>query len=303
MRQAQTGNRVYRGVGTSPNMGPVSAKGAQGYIKRELNKPKQGGRPVGRDGKSDSRSGIAGRVLNNNLAQHGGRAPVKKNPPKQKGVQSNIPQPQTQVNPVGSGAGSTPVQPQIPQIKVNANGMLELPYSQNLSQGAMQALQGANDELMSLQAEEQDLQRMIAQGRRDADLQYGDLKKSTLNTNASGGTAYSSMYAKGVADNATAYSNTLADLSSQETDAQQQFSNRRASIQNSLSQQLAALAQEEADRLNEDAGDLGYGDYSGETHSHDDNSPNRGNRGNKGKKKPPKKNEPPKKNPPKKGKK
>lgn len=65
MRTAQTGKRVYRGVGQSPNMGQVSAKGAQGYIKRELRKKARAGivRQVGGDGKSDSRSAVAARAL------------------------------------------------------------------------------------------------------------------------------------------------------------------------------------------------------------------------------------------------
>lgn len=65
IRKAQTGNRVYRGVGTSPNVGQVSAKGAQGYIKRELRKKARSGivRQVGGDGKSDSRSAVAAQAL------------------------------------------------------------------------------------------------------------------------------------------------------------------------------------------------------------------------------------------------
>lgn len=271
MRQAQTGNRVYRGVGTSPNMGPVSAKGAQGYLQRELRKPAAAtARPVGSDGKSDSRSGVAARALNNTI---GGRPQAGKlNQPKgPQGVNSGLGQKGQHQQPVGAApAQQAPV---VPQIKVNANGQLELPYSQNLSLAAMQALQGSNDDLMALQQEEQELQQMVQQGRRDAETQYGQLKEQTLSGNASNGTAFSSMYAKGVADNATAYSNTLADLSRQETDGQQQFAARRAAIQNSLAQTLAQQAQEEADALNEDAGSLGYGTYQGEDHSHDKNKP------------------------------
>ena len=145
----------------------------------------------------------------------------------------------------------------------------------------MGALQGSNDDLAALQQEEQELQQMIQQGRRDAETQYGQLKTETLSSNASNGTAFSSQYAKGVADNATAYSNTLADLSQQEANGQQQFANRRAAIQNALSQQLAQSAQEEADRLNEDAGSIGYGSYAGEDHSHDKGKGKGKGKGNK----------------------
>lgn len=65
IRKAQTGKRVYRGVSQSPNMGQVSAKGAQGYIKRELKKKARSGivRQIGSDGKSDSRSAVAAMAL------------------------------------------------------------------------------------------------------------------------------------------------------------------------------------------------------------------------------------------------
>lgn len=77
IRKALVGNRVYGGVRTSPNKGQVSAKGAQGYLKRELAKRKRGPvgttatgkisrpivRPKGGDGKSDSRSGVAANFL------------------------------------------------------------------------------------------------------------------------------------------------------------------------------------------------------------------------------------------------
>lgn len=75
-----TGNRVYKGGVTAPNKGPVSAKGAQGYVKRELRSKltdrkrtlaKPGGgmiqRPVvspkGSDGASDRRSKVAAMAL------------------------------------------------------------------------------------------------------------------------------------------------------------------------------------------------------------------------------------------------
>ena len=63
--QAQTGNRVYGAGGRAPNMGQVSAKGAQGYLAREQRKSRNGAvtRPIGSDGKSDSRSGVAANAL------------------------------------------------------------------------------------------------------------------------------------------------------------------------------------------------------------------------------------------------
>lgn len=276
--KAQTGSRVYRGVGTSPNLGQVSARGAQGYLKRELNKPQNGVRPVGNDGKSDRRSGVAARALRGgpiagNLGNNVGRpgpGAGRKNLPS-KGVKSNLPQKSrsegTNSSPVGTSLSTTPT---APQVKVNANGMLELPYSQNMSLSAMKALQGSNEELLALQQEEQALQQEAMQGRRDADLTYRQLQQQNLAGNASSGTAYSSAYGKDVADSASAYSNTLADISRRESDFTQQASLRRAMIQSALAEQLAAAAQENQVELTDQAGELGFGQYQGETHGHDD---------------------------------
>lgn len=66
IRKAQTGKRLYKmGTSQSPNMGQVSAKGAQGYVKRELRKKARAGivRQVGGDGKSDRRSAVAAKAL------------------------------------------------------------------------------------------------------------------------------------------------------------------------------------------------------------------------------------------------
>jgi hypothetical protein len=76
-QKALTGNRVYKGGTTAPNKGPVSAKGASGYVKRELrnslkNRKRtatKGGiaRPIvspkGKDGASDRRSKVAAMAL------------------------------------------------------------------------------------------------------------------------------------------------------------------------------------------------------------------------------------------------
>lgn len=85
IQKAQTGNRVYNGAGTSPNKGQVSAKGAQGYIQRELrnkndlNQKRQSGvaaaNPKGSDGKSDSRSAVAAKSLSRMSGKSGGSIP------------------------------------------------------------------------------------------------------------------------------------------------------------------------------------------------------------------------------------
>jgi hypothetical protein len=269
-------------------MGTVSAKGAQGYLKREVKNRNQGGvvRPVGRDGKSDSRSGVAARALNQGLASHGGRTPATKTKTKPGQQQATNP------TPLQNAAAQDPLAPAPIQLKVTPNGTLELPYNQSFSSDALQAFKEGNDELLSLQQEEQAMQQEVMQGRRDADTQYGQLKTQTLSTAGGGGTTFSSAHGKRIADDATAYSNTLADISKREADFTQNASARRAAIQSALAMQLAEGAQGYGDELNEEAGDLGYGDYSGESHSHNDNK-NRVGSKNKNKKSEPKKDNKP----------
>lgn len=306
LQRAQTGNRVYGGVGQSPNRGQVSARGAQGYLQRELGNRNQGGvrNPVGRDGKSDSRSGVASRALNQGFASNGGRpqAGGKKpggNKAKLPGAKGTKP---TVATPLEQASQQVIAPPPPPQIKVNDQGLLELPYSQNMSSGALKAFTDGNEELVGLQAEEQAMQLEAMQGRRDANTQYGQLKTQTLAGNSTGGTAFSSMHSQQIAGNATAYSNTLGDISKKEADFNQNASARRAAIQSSLAMQLASGAQEYGDELGDEAGTLGFGTEEHPTNEHGpakhpERHPRNGQRNNG-----PKRNNPPKKNnnPPKK---
>ena len=68
--QASTGKTVYGGGSFAPNRGQVSAKGAEGYVKREMaNQAKSGNRVFSavsttvREGKSDTRSGVAHSII------------------------------------------------------------------------------------------------------------------------------------------------------------------------------------------------------------------------------------------------
>ena len=61
--QASRGRTVYSGGSFAPTKGPVSAQGAQGYIQRSIRQGNAGlwggSSKWGRDGKSDTRSGVA----------------------------------------------------------------------------------------------------------------------------------------------------------------------------------------------------------------------------------------------------
>ena len=104
IQKAQTGKRVYNGAGTSPNKGQVSAKGAQGYIQRELrnkndlNQKRQSGmaaaNPKGSDGQSDSRSAVAAKSLARMSGKSGG---------------GNLPDPVPGLSPVQAGRRYIPI--------------------------------------------------------------------------------------------------------------------------------------------------------------------------------------------------
>jgi hypothetical protein len=288
LQQAQTGDRVYGGFSRSPNLGQVSAAGAQGYIKRELRNKARAGvqRRIGGDGKSDNRSAVAASALQ----RIGGRNPHNPwgpnqgrshNPPgpgkgkgKGKGKDKGKKPPwgpddgRPIVNPPGPGNGNGNGQPPgtgpngpagVPQIQVSADGILQLPYNQDFSVEQLAAINDANDQLLSLkmQGDEQALE--YGQGKRQAELAYNALKSQTLNSNAAEGTAFSSRYGTAVANNATGFANEIAGLEQGNANFLQNRGLQVAGIQNSLNQQLAALAQQYAHDLNDQAGSLGYG--------------------------------------------
>lgn len=248
-RQAQTGNRVYQGARQAPNKGPVSAAGAQGYLQREIqNRNKGTARPVGGDGKSDSRSGVAAKALNRLTGPGRGRPNPLSAQPK--------PPPPPAANP--NSPSGLPA-PMIPQVTINANGILELPYSQNLSADALANVEASNADLLAVDQEEQQAALEAMQNRQAAESQYSQLKMQTESGNASRGALFSSMNGKNIVDNANVYTNTLAEISGREASAKADAAARRAAIQASLNQQLAAGAQNYANEMNESAGDYGFG--------------------------------------------
>jgi hypothetical protein len=263
LQKAQTGARVYLGARTSPNRGQVSAQGAQGYIQRELNKKRQMGpiAPVGADGRSDRRSAVAARSLQRARSKGkdtgGLKPPIGPNGP---GVTTGGPKdpnnpPGNPGGPVGGNNGGGVV----PQVQVNDEGLLELPYNQDFSMEQYQALQDANNQLLGLKVQRDEQNLKFGQQKRDADLAYNQLKSHTLNANAAGGTAFSSMYGTAVANNANQYANQIGDLTAENDSILKNLDLQQTTIQTSLNQQLQELAQQYADQLGGEAGSLGYG--------------------------------------------
>lgn len=258
--KALMGKRIYNGVSQSPNRGPVSGKGASGYLQRELRKGRMSANTVGRDGKSDSRSGVAANSLRKTKGpgfQNEGR-PV---------VGSGGRQPfQNEGRPiVGAQGAQEPAQPAQPQITINDQGLLELPYNQEFASEQMGLVGEANEQLMGLNAEAQQQQMEYTTGKRDTQLAYDQLRRQTLNANAAGGTAFSSRYGTAVAQNANQFANQMGGLEQANTLFGQQQAVQRGAIQTNLQQQLAALAQQYANDLGAEAGNLGFGTGENET--------------------------------------
>lgn len=160
------------------------------------------------------------------------------------------------INPQGT---QQPVGTTVPTVSVNANGLLELPYDQSYATGTLEAISGANDQLLGIKAEEDQQGLSYQKSLRDASGAYGTQQRTTRNVNASGGTLFSSRYGTGVVNDATAYANQVGDIEGQNAAFKQDANLRRTAIQTSLQNQLASLTQAYADKLGGEAGTLGYG--------------------------------------------
>lgn len=268
-QQAQTGKRVYGGISQAPNRGQVSAAGAQGYIKRELRNKNRSGvlRRIGGDGQSDNRSAVAAQAL----ARQKKGGPIRgrgEGRPITGGKQGDKSGPirgKDEGRPVVKGGDkSGPFIPENkpkppPQVTVNPNGVLELPYNQEFSVEQLAAINDANEQLLGLKMAGDQQAQEYGQAKRQSQLAYDSLRGQTLNQNAAQGTAFSSRYGTAVVNNATGFANEIGDLEQQNANFLQNRGLQLSGIQSSLNQQLAALAQQYGNDLNEQAGDLGYG--------------------------------------------
>lgn len=257
-RTAQTGNRVYNGVSQSPNRGQVSAQGAQGYVQREVRKQAMSGvvRPKGPDGKSDSRSTVAAQSLQRQRQQQGPSKANAPKPAKLRGRTMAAPNP-ARSQPSGPAVG--PVAPSFPPITISANGVLELPYDQEAAEDEFQANYEANENLAALDAADRENLAGYNQNVRDSGIAYESLRRQTLDANAARGTAFSSQHGIAAGDNARDYSNHIGDLNTARNNFLAELGQKRTGIQTGLTQRLGLIAQRRAHRLNEDAGDLGFG--------------------------------------------
>lgn len=278
VEQFSRGRAVYAGGSYAPTRGQVSAKGAQGYLKRELNKntrvqtPHPGSSQWGKDGQSDTRSGIAKAALkrkdkaawgpqpgSGNPGTGGTRPPIKNEQVGQPGGPTNPTGNEGGGSAGGGGTGGATAPPPEPTVVVNEAGQLQLPYSAEWGEGVLGALQESNQGLLELQSQQQQQALDYMKSTRNLDTQYTDLKRDTLSDNAGRGTAFSSAYGTAVGRNANQYNTMKNDLISENALANTGFDLQRAGIYDAFNDTLRQAALRFAEDTSNQAGELGYG--------------------------------------------
>jgi hypothetical protein len=257
--KALTGKRVYRMSSYAPTRGTNNPKG---YVERELRnrtKPQKvqkqlpqkraepiqkkiagthGVSKVGKDGQSDTRSGLAASTLNkpnrrrrrrsiNDSFQKFNRAPL--------------------------------TTPRYKPIAINSNGRLDLPFDYAAGQGALERQQEANSNLLDLQRQTQEHATSYLQQMRNSQQNYGQVRRQTLNSNAARGSAFSSAYGTAVGRNATDYNNQVNDLNADNTLFNNGVAAQRNDITAGLNDFLRQQALQRGVALGSKAGTLGFG--------------------------------------------
>lgn len=155
------------------------------------------------------------------------------------------------------GADPAPVQP--PSVKINANGQLDLPYDPAMSDDILNAKDAMNARLLQMQQEQQAQAMEYGQLTRNANMDYQDLARQTLNKFAGRGLARSSGYGNQVAENSTEFSNYMNDLAQGDTLFKQSMASERGQLESRFNDMLRRWGLNRARDLAPDAGTLGYG--------------------------------------------
>jgi hypothetical protein len=242
------GRPVYGSGSYAPNRGHVSPQGALGYMQREMrrpNSPYQSISRTGRDGQSDTRSGVAANIL----ARKGKDGKKGKKDLKHGGSEPKHPF-QNEGRPVTGQPG----QPQVPVIQINENGTLDLPFDDEWSQALIDSLQTMNTQLLDLSRESQSGALEYLKANRELDSGYESAKRSTLNQNAAAGTAFSSAYGNAVSENARDYNLVKNDLLTGNAQFMSGIDQSRLQIQNAFNEMLRRdiLNRAKAESLDED---------------------------------------------------
>lgn len=273
MQKAQTGSRVYGGASLSPNRGQVSNKGAQGYIQRELrNKNKigtlrQGGRmvsPVGNDGKSDNRSTVAAQALKRKQAVAGPGGTL--NPNNLKSSKQGL----GKQGPGKQGKDKPPVgnEPTVPTVEVGDTGQLVLPYEDQYNTELLGFEQEYQNTVNQLNNEYQSSLLADTEALGQLDREQATGRSTLLNTNAARGTAFSSAYGTQLGALNTDIANQRGSISrAAQQRLEQMVTGQDLALQQKLqNNQNALLAYQQ--RLQEQAGTLGYGTAKEPVNSH-----------------------------------
>lgn len=262
------GKKVYGNGSYRPTAGAVKPAG---YIAREMRNQarKRSVSQTGRDGQSDTRSGLAQAAMARAKAVAApAPAPVA---PKPMGMApTSAPAPTPPVQRPGEPYTETTNQSQAPgvrtfasapppTIQINPNGTLDLPYDIQASADLLAQKEAANQALLDLQSSEQQQALDFTTNRRDLDIDYEGLRREALNRAGGSGTAFSSGYGVAVGNNARDYNNVLNDLIAGNNSFQQDAAKQRNSIVTNFNDFVRKEALDRAARLAEQAGKLGYG--------------------------------------------
>lgn len=288
---AARGRTVYGNGATGPNTGRVSAQGIQGYVNRETRNNANGNYGIsrtGRDGQSDTRSGLAAQALNR-AGQHrpagqqsGSRSQWQGAPHWQPGNQSHS---NNSGSSAAAGPAAAPTQASTPpEVTVTDTGTLQLPYDDQWGADVIGAMGDYNSQLLDLQHQQQQQALEYMNANRNLGLEYEETKRSTLNGAAAGGTAFSSAYGTAVGRNALNDQNAHNELDTQNSLFNQGITEQRLNIQTMFNDMLRQDALARAANASQDAGSLGYGQSGTGAGSGRGSGNGNGKNGGKGKK-------------------
>ncbi len=255
VQQNLRGRPVYGNGSYAPNRGQVSANGAQGYIRREIakqNKTVQQGpystQPVGRDGQSDRRSGVAQAAMGR-PAPRTKAASVRANP-SMGGTGGG-----RTASSAAPAAASAPASytPNTTQMVVSPTGSLSISVNSQLAPDVASAYEEYLNNLNAQDEEDRQNALDYQENLRQANETYAGQQRSTLNNSASRGVAYSSAYSTAVERDSSDYNNGVNYLNQLNSNNQTNSNNRRALYQQAFDRRLAAITSQSAGMDAEDA--------------------------------------------------
>lgn len=171
--------------------------------------------------------------------------------------QAQAPKSTTTTTTTTPGPDPAPVQP--PSVKINANGQLDLPYDPAMSDDILNAKDQMNARLLQMQQQEQAQNLEYGQLTRNANMDFQNLARQTLNKFAGRGLAFSSGYGNQIAENSTEFSNYMNDLAQGDTLFKQGMASERGQLESQFNDMLRRWGLNRARDLAPDAGTLGYG--------------------------------------------